>query len=214
MWRIRRFPGWCRERLEVLGALREISGPYRRAIIGAVVLFLVAPTMVAFGVAQADTGTQVVAGLGARKQEVVRAGASVRELAIAMMETTDMRATYLYGDGKTGDSTNFGIFKQNWLMIRSCWPAWNGLSKNDFHRADVMNSNLVLDVRVLHSCEQKYGDKWIAGHRYGETGLNNPSLEVVQQYVRGIDAIQKWLESDPAHLSDDLRFWTTEAPPV
>jgi hypothetical protein len=35
-----------------------------------------------------DRGTQVVAGLGARKQEVVAAGGNTRDLAIAMLETS------------------------------------------------------------------------------------------------------------------------------
>lgn len=84
-----------------------------------------------------DRGTETVSGLGARKQEVTGAGGNTRDLAIAMLETKTMTTDYTYGifetlsvclictlnneftgDGKTGDSTNFGIFKQNWYMLR------------------------------------------------------------------------------------------------
>lgn len=38
--------------------------------------------------ARADNrGTEIIAGLGARKQEVVNAGGNTRDLAIAMLET-------------------------------------------------------------------------------------------------------------------------------
>lgn len=85
-------------------------------------------------------GNETISGLGARKQAVTGAGGNTRDLAIAMLETKTMTADYTYGmtinvsrkircvvciltylwtgDGKTGDSTNFGIFKQNWYMLR------------------------------------------------------------------------------------------------
>ena len=30
------------------------------------------------------------------------------------------------GDGKTGDATNFGIFKQNWMMLRQSASEFKG----------------------------------------------------------------------------------------
>lgn len=70
--------------------------------------------------ARADRGSYTVGGLGARKQAVLNAGGNTLDLAIAMLETDDMGTGYVYGDAKTDDAANFGIFKQNWGMLRVC----------------------------------------------------------------------------------------------
>src|ERR1035441_5970022 len=55
-------------------------------------------------------GSYTISGLGSRKQQVLGAGASVLDLAVAMLETDTMQASsYPYGDGKSGDAANFGI---------------------------------------------------------------------------------------------------------
>jgi len=63
--------------------------------------------------ARTDRGSYTVSGLGSRKEQVLNAGGSSLDLAIAMLETDNMSTNYLYGDGKTQDAANFGIFKQN-----------------------------------------------------------------------------------------------------
>lgn len=70
--------------------------------------------------ARADRGSYTVSGLGSRKQQVLNAGGNSLDLAIAMLETDNMNTNYVYGDGKTQDAANFGIFKQNWGMLREC----------------------------------------------------------------------------------------------
>lgn len=92
--------------------------------------------------AAGDRGSYTVSGLGTRKQAVLNAGGNTLDLAIAMLETEDMNTDYPYGgfafftfdnmhrqmliyrtlpgDNKSGDSANFGIFKQNWGMLRVC----------------------------------------------------------------------------------------------
>lgn len=47
--------------------------------------------------ARDDRGTEIVSGLGARKQEVTGAGGNTRDLAIAMLETNTMTTDYTYG---------------------------------------------------------------------------------------------------------------------
>lgn len=69
---------------------------------------------------RADRGSYTVSGLGGRKQQVLNAGGDSLDLAIAMLETDNMSTNYAYGDGKTQDAANFGIFKQNWGMLREC----------------------------------------------------------------------------------------------
>lgn len=69
-------------------------------------------TIVCPGNSGKGCGVYQVNGLGARKQAVRNAGGNVLDLAIAMMETEGMTTNYAYGDNKSGDSANFGIFKQ------------------------------------------------------------------------------------------------------
>jgi hypothetical protein len=150
---------------------------------------------------QGDRGSYTVTGLGARKQAVKSAGGNSLDLAIAMLETDTMTTTYTYGssspqpssvfcpgpskvyiinflagDGKTSDAANFGIFKQNWGMLRECSPQFKGQSAGDWNNGAVLNSNLQQDVTARHDCENFYGrDKWFAGHRNGASGLSNPN---------------------------------------
>lgn len=71
--------------------------------------------------AQEDNrGSYNVPGLGARKQAILGAGGNTLDLAIAMLETENMQTNYAYGDNKVDDSANFGLFKQNWGMLRVC----------------------------------------------------------------------------------------------
>jgi hypothetical protein len=44
-------------------------------------------------------------------------------------------ADYPYGDGKTYDAANFGMFKQNWGMLRECAYRYGfkGQSQDDWN---------------------------------------------------------------------------------
>src|ERR1700691_527795 len=61
-------------------------------------------------------------------------GGDTLALAIAMLETSDLRSNYPFGDvtadkppvPKTGDAANFGIYKMNWYMIQQLSSATNG----------------------------------------------------------------------------------------
>lgn len=54
-----------------------------------------------------------------------------------------MKTDYLYGDGKSGDATNFGIFKQNWMMLRTSASEFQGQSAEQ-----VSNGAVLKYVRV------------------------------------------------------------------
>lgn len=99
-------------------------------------LVVAAPTALSARAA-GDKGSYTVSGLGSRKQAILDAGGNTLDLAIAMLETEDMQTDYPYGkhstaqaggpctnitvgDNKSGDSANFGVFKQNWGMLRVC----------------------------------------------------------------------------------------------
>ncbi|KAL4997993.1 hypothetical protein BDV10DRAFT_185610 [Aspergillus recurvatus] len=153
-------------------------------------------------------GNDTVTGLGARKQAVLDAGGNTRDLAIAMLETTTMTTDYTYGDGKTGDSTNFGIFKQNWYMLRHSASDFLGQTVDQVDNGAILNSDLGKDVQARHEGEEKYGyETWFAGHRNGESGVQNPGTDDIKAYIDAVAWIQQQIESDKKYQSDDTRFW-------
>ncbi|KAL2842388.1 hypothetical protein BJY01DRAFT_249071 [Aspergillus pseudoustus] len=155
-----------------------------------------------------DRGSYTVDGLGSRKQEVTAAGGTSQDLAIAMLETETMTTDYTYGDGKTGDATNFGIFKQNWMMLRTSTTQFEGLTEADVDQGAVLNSDLTADITDRHESQDYYGyDTWCAGHRNGATGLSDPDTDDINTYKSAIEWIQEQIDSDETYLTDDTRFW-------
>ncbi|KAF4963275.1 hypothetical protein F66182_18134, partial [Fusarium sp. NRRL 66182] len=125
-----------------------------------------------------DRGSETVSGIGAHKTAILNAGGNTLDLAIAMLEIKTMNtADYPYGDGKTYDAANFGLFKQNWGMLRECAYRYGfkGQSQNDWNNGARLNSDVYDDVASRWDCQEYYGyDKWFGGHRDGATGLANP----------------------------------------
>lgn len=158
-------------------------------------------------------GCYTPAGLGANKAALFAAGARDYMLASAMMETELMDAsTYPYGDQmpdgtpKTGDAWNGGVCKQNWGMMRTCYPPWQGLASDQYATAGAMNSDLGLDVAVYNACRDHFGDDWWAGHRNGASGLANPDTADIQAFKAAMDWTYEQLVSG-SHFCDDVRFW-------
>lgn len=159
-------------------------------------------------------GSYTVSGLGSRKQQVLGVGANSLDLAVAMLETDNMGTNYPYGDNKTGDAANFGIFKQNWLMLRSACDSFSGRSASQWNDGAGLNNDLSWDVYCLHQSQNHYGtNTWFAGHRNGSTGLNNPNTTDINNYKTAIYWIQSQINSSSANLSNDTRFWV-QVPPI
>jgi len=97
---------------------------------------------------RASSGSYTVSGLGARKQAVTAAGGTTIDMAIAMLETEKMTTDYTYGDGKSGDSANFGIMKQNWGMLRVCANQFQGETAADYNKGAVLK--YVSRTRLKH----------------------------------------------------------------
>ncbi|KAJ5506101.1 hypothetical protein LT330_009026 [Penicillium expansum] len=157
-----------------------------------------------------DRGNETISGLGARKQEVVGAGGNTRDLAIAMLETKTMTTDYTYGDGKSGDSTNFGVFKQNWYILRNSASEFLGQTVAEVDNGAILNasSDLGKDIQARHEGEEHYGyETWFSGHRNGESGINNPGTADINTYIDAVAWIQQQIESDEKYQSDDTRFW-------
>ncbi|KAJ5436655.1 hypothetical protein N7445_007540 [Penicillium cf. griseofulvum] len=162
-------------------------------------------TMVARG---GDRGTEIIHGLGAHKQAILHAGGNTRDMAIAMLETTNMTTGYKYGDGKSGDGTNFGVFKQNWFILRHSASDFLGKTVGQVDEGVILNSDLKKDIKARHEGEKHYGyETWFSGHRNGETGVNIPGTADIKAYMDGVAWIQHQLESDKKFQSDDTRFW-------
>jgi hypothetical protein len=164
-------------------------------------------------------GAYTVKGLGARKQVVFSSGGNLLDLAVAMLESDNMLVSdYPYGDKKTLDEANFGIFKQNWLMIRSTVKQYANLKDVNFGTGVALNQSLTFDIQVLHASQKHYGmgvfGKWWAGHRGGYSGIHNlwPKYDI-DNYQKGVYWIRDEIKKDPRFLSDDTRFWV-DVPPV
>jgi hypothetical protein len=160
-------------------------------------------------------GSYSISGLGARKQQVLQAGASVLDLAVAMLETDTMEASsYPYGDSKTGDSANFGIFKQNWYMLRTSCGQFEGQTASEYNDGAVLNSNLSEDVSCINQSQSHYGiSQWFAGQRDGQSGLSDPGQSVITEYEMAVYWIEAQLNSSSANLSNNTRFWV-EVPAI
>jgi hypothetical protein len=154
-------------------------------------------------------GSYTISGLGARKQQVLQSGATTLDLAVAMLETDTMQASfYPYGDNKTYASANFGIFKQNWYMLRSACSSFSGLSSTQYNNGAVLNSSLSMDIACMNQSQHFYGtNTWFAGERDGQTGLSYPNTPDINNYKTAVYWIQSQLTSNSANLSNNTRFW-------
>jgi hypothetical protein len=158
-------------------------------------------------------GSYSISGLGNRKKELTACGANSLDMAIAMLETNNMRTSdYPYGDNKQSDSANFGIFKQNWGMLRGSTSRYRGKLASDYNIGAELNNNLCLDIQLRHESQNYYGESlWMAGHRNGATGLSNPNTQDIQNYKDAIYWIRSQLTGTA--LTNDVRYWV-EVPPI
>ena len=145
-----------------------------------------------------------VPGLGQRKAELLSAGATHMDLAVAMLESDHMQPTP-NADNKIEDSANFGVFNQNWFMLRHFSSQFTGQTTADWKNGFVLNNDLKADIKSLHDVIAAVGvEKWFAGQRNGQTGFEEQSVsDDIATYTTAIKYIQCWLED--GHLNDDQR---------
>ncbi|CAI7568501.1 unnamed protein product [Penicillium crustosum] len=164
---------------------------------------------------RADRGSENVPGIGSHKQTILNAGGNTLDLAIAMLETKTLTTDYTYGDGKTYDAANFGLFKQNWGMLRVCATRYGlaGQPESSWNNGALLNQNVYADVASRWDCQNYYGiDLWFAGHRFGASGLANPNTADINNYKNAVYWIQQQIDSNSAYKSDDTRFWVDITP--
>lgn len=159
-------------------------------------------------------GSYTVPGLGARKQAILNAGGDALDVAVAMLETDTMTTNYAYGDNKRDDAANFGVFKQNWYMLRQACSRFRGQSTAQWNNGAALNSSLSADVACLNQSQAFYGiTTWFAGHRNGQTGISNPNTSDIARYRNAIYWMRDQLNSNSANLRNDTRFWVS-VPPI
>jgi hypothetical protein len=134
-------------------------------------LFTAAMTLVSAD----NQGSYTVPSLGKRKRQIMRHGGQVLGLTTAMLETDTLTTNYTDDDGKSGDSANFGIFKQNGFMLRIFTAEFKHQTAVDYKQGTILNKKLMKDIKARQESEKHYSTgKWFGGYRNGETGLNHP----------------------------------------
>ena len=167
-----------------------------------------------------------VDGLSKRKEALLAASGDLLDLAVAMQEIETMRASphkdYPYGDCKDGDAANFGIFRQNWWMIRKCGalkprPPKREYGPQDYREGERLNRNLYEDVGVLHTSMAYFGVGpgdgkrlafgWWMGHRGGEGVWSGKQQQNdVPDYMHAVLWIYCQLRDHPETQTDDTRW--------
>jgi len=213
--------GWPVPAIDVFGhAPTDVFGPAplrnQRAIISAT-----KPDDYRGTVSKPVAGT--FPGLSARKRALVTTGGNLLDLAVAMLETETMDAhEYPDADNKPpGDAACFGIFKQNWGLIRTS-GALSGLTAADWARGRQLNDDLRLDVDVRHASQARLGlDQWFAAHRWGSSGqaafqaaasgsataAQRGLLSDIAGYQGAVEWIGDQFVRDPALRTDDRKVF-------
>jgi hypothetical protein len=95
------------------------------------------------------------------------------------------------------------------MMIRAAHPQFAGLGGADYRRGAAPDSDLRLDVDVLHRSQTHCGlaSAWWAGHRNGASGLTAPGTPDIRNYHMAVEWIRGKIASRPAHTTDDTRFF-------
>ncbi|KAI9724244.1 MAG: hypothetical protein M1828_003667 [Chrysothrix sp. TS-e1954] len=159
----------------------------------------------------ADGASPYNCGCSAAKTNLHNLGADSLDLAIALLEVGgSLTADYTLGDGKTGDSANFSIFKYNWFLIRTACTQFAGQQESDWNNGAVLNTDNGAAILCLRQQLAHYGDPWWGAQRDGSEGLSDSSATITQ-YKNGAQAIQNYL--DQGHLTDDMAAYV-EVPAI
>jgi hypothetical protein len=138
-------------------------------------------------------------------------------LAIAMQETSDLLCNYDFGDGKDGDSANFGIYKMNWFMLKQLTTTPVGVPDDVGRR---INTDPALATQILLEAMRRWSinppepnhpvaNNFWAGHRQGETGLSYPTAanwDDIQDYYLAIQVIKAKCDGNDSVWDTPIRY--------
>jgi hypothetical protein len=120
----------------------------------------------------------------------------------------DTGLTWLTNSETTLDSIRETILDAKVTAIAAVNGSYNS---DDYDTAAAMNSDPALDVEVYTTCRDHFGDRWWAGHRWGQTGLDGGGDQAdIDKFKAGMDWTWEMIRND--HLDDDVRFWVDMTP--
>ncbi len=148
--------------------------------------------------------------LAARKQLVLKtcrdAGKSdaIAALLLAVImgesQTCSAKERDMSKDG-AGDARNFSAYNMNLFMLKDIGY--------DTSKAEALNDDAHLDeaTRVILLAIDKYGeDKFLCGHRGGQTAMEDGVSYGAREYVAHIRAVQAYLLAHPEDLTSSKRI--------
>jgi hypothetical protein len=190
--------------------MEEMNLMVKFATFGAIIAAAIAFAVPAFAQScPSSCGSYTVnAQYATNKHSVLSAGGSVTWLAIGMLETNTLDSNYTYGDGKTGDSANFGFMKNNWYMYRVSVSNFKGQSSSQYNNGAIANGNYGNAVNFANQCVSHFG--WTSFwevQRGGQGRIGNWNADTAE-YYNGVNWIQGQINSNYSKYStDQTRFW-------
>ncbi|KAI9753218.1 MAG: hypothetical protein M4579_005284 [Chaenotheca gracillima] len=148
-------------------------------------------------------------GCASRKQFLVNLGANAFDIAVTLTETGSALngKTYPYGDGKKGDSANFGLFKNNWYAIRTACSQFAGQGPDDWNNGDALNHDSAAAIKCQHEQRDHFGSSWFAVQRNGQSGVENPATADIEHYHSCVSHMLAYINQ--GHLEDDMATYDT-----
>ncbi|BDI30156.1 hypothetical protein CCAX7_22070 [Capsulimonas corticalis] len=153
-------------------------------------------------------GSYTISGYHNAKNSALNAGASSTELAIGMLETDSMSSNYTYGDGKSGDSANFGFMKNNWYMYRVSCSQFAGQGSAQWNNGASANNNYGNAVNYCNQCINHFG--WTSFwevQRGGQGRIGNWNADT-DEYYQAVNWIQQQISNNNS-WHDDVRYWVS-----
>ncbi|KAL8947911.1 MAG: hypothetical protein Q9222_005848, partial [Ikaeria aurantiellina] len=142
----------------------------------------------------------------AAKQVLTAAGAQSIDIGIAMLENgCAFTAAYTAGNGKSGDSAELGVYRNNWYMLRTYCDHFSGAGPDEWQSLGKQAHN---DVIVATKCQRQLwdtlgADKFCVLQR---GGLGNPAAG--PEYCNYVFKYNNFCEADGGvHLSDGMAIF-------
>jgi len=131
-------------------------------------------------------------------------------LAVGMIETSTLDSNYTYGDGKSGDSANFGYMKDNWYSYRTAVSNFRGQSSSQWNNGAIANGNYGNAQNFANQIVSYFGwtGYWEV-HRGGQSRLGVWNSDT-DEYYQGVNWIQQQINSNYGqYTTDGTRFWVS-----
>ncbi|KAL8740082.1 MAG: hypothetical protein Q9190_007182 [Brigantiaea leucoxantha] len=102
---------------------------------------------------------------------------------------------YPLGDGKTSDSANWGLFKNNWGTIRLHCSDFKSQTQDQYMNGQVLNDDDAAAIKCQHEQIQELG---LQGFYQAQRGVPGQG----EEYRRAVEYVKGFL--DQGHLEDGM----------